>query len=132
MRELSVIARDRVGLLADMCEKLGENGVNIGMITAETAKGTAIVRLNVDHWDKARQVLSEAAFQVVEQNLLVLRLQDQPGELARVTRKLAEEKVNIRNVRVLAKEGGETLLGVEVSNHELAKQLLHNGALRKP
>ena len=124
MKEITVIAKDRLGLLADVCDKLGSERVNIDSIAAEAANGTAVIRLTVDHAARAKEVLEKASFQVTEPGMLVVRLADRAGELAKISRELAAGQVDVRNVRILSKENGTTVLGMEVNNHETAKAVL--------
>lgn len=124
MREITVVARDRVGLLADISELLASSGINIHTLSTETANATAIVRLMVNGADKARGVLEDAGFKVMQSDVLVVRLQDRPGELAKIARALSEDRINIRNVVMLERQAGETLLALHVSNYDAAKSTL--------
>ncbi|MFH1200342.1 MAG: ACT domain-containing protein, partial [Candidatus Micrarchaeota archaeon] len=120
MREITIVARDRVGLLADISELLATNGVNVDSLTTETANSTAVVRLVVSGAAKAKVVLETSGFKVMESDVLVVRLADKPGELAKVARVLSEDRVNIHNVFMLSKTGEETLLALKVSNYDAA------------
>ncbi len=124
MREITLVARDRVGLLADISELLAANDINVDTLSTETANSTAIVRLCVTGADKARGVLEKSGFKVMQNDVLVVRLDDKPGELAKIARSLSEEKINIRNVVMLSRNAGETLLGLHVSNYDAARATL--------
>ncbi|MFA6048966.1 MAG: ACT domain-containing protein [Candidatus Micrarchaeia archaeon] len=124
--EITVVSPDRVGLIADVSETLAENGVNIDSISVETAGGDAIIRVVTPSKtaSKAKQALEQGGFTPVESDALVVSMPDRPGELARLSRKFAENGISIKNVYLLKKEGAKTLLAFKVSSPEKAKTLL--------
>ncbi|MFH1106553.1 MAG: ACT domain-containing protein [Candidatus Micrarchaeota archaeon] len=124
MREITVVAKDRVGLLADISELLAGNGINVNSLSTETANSIAVVRLCVTGAPKAREVLETSGYKVMENDVLVVRLNDRPGELAKIARALSEDRVNINNVFMLSKSGNETLLALKVSNYDTARTTL--------
>ncbi|GAG34606.1 unnamed protein product, partial [marine sediment metagenome] len=72
----------------------------------------------------ASSTLKEAGFSVMEESAVILQLKDEPGQLAKISRMLANAKVNINAVRVLDKEGGETTVAVETSNPTRTRDIL--------
>lgn len=124
MKQLTVVAGDRVGLLADVSEVLAIKGLNLDSISVETAGKSAIIHLSCANMPEARKCLKEAGFRVVDEDSVLLRLKDQPGEVARVSRILADKKINIKNMYILDAEGGEKILAVSTDNNTEAKRLL--------
>ena len=126
MKEITIVARDRIGLVADISEALAEKSVNIESVNVETAGKTAIVKIVTNEEKKAHKILSKAGFKPIDSNLAVIRMVDRPGELAKITRLLADRKINIESVFMLSKEGRETVLALKVSNLEKARKILEN------
>ena len=124
MKEITVVANDRIGLLADLSETLALQKINIVSLSAESTGRTGIVRLMVEKPAEAKKALEEKGFKVVDADLLVLHLQDKPGELARVTRLLANEGIAISNVLMLSREANQTVLAMSVSDYAKAKRAL--------
>lgn len=124
MVELTVVARDRVGLLADIGEILGKKGINIESVSVEASGKTAMVHLNLGHAVESKKLLSDSGFRVVERDKLLLRLKDQPGELAKVSRSLANANINIKNVYILDAERRQKILAVDTSDNSKARKLL--------
>lgn len=124
MRQLTVVASDRVGLLADVSEVLASKGLNLDSISVETAGKSAIIHLSCPNIPEARKCLKEAGFRVVDEDSVLLRLKDQPGEVARISRLLADKKISIKNMYILDAEGGEKILAVSTDNNADAKRLL--------
>jgi len=124
VKELHVIAPNQPGVLAGISEALGRNHINIESLAAEAMGDSGVIRLITRNASKAKQVLEKLGYNVMDSDILVLRLQDRPGELARVSSLLGERGINIENVYLLSKEAGASVLAVRVDNHEAAKQLL--------
>ena len=123
-KEITVIEKDRVGLLADVSEALAKAGVNIESVQAESSGRQGIIRLLVNAPEKAKKALTKAGFNVLDSNILVIRLRDKPGELAKVSRLLAEANINIQNVYLISKNGGEAIDALQTSDNEKAKKIL--------
>jgi hypothetical protein len=95
-KDLTVLLEDRPGTLADLGEALGKAGVNIEGLCGLPSQGKGVVHILVEDTAAARRVLEAAKFQVLEErDVLVLKMEDRPGEIGRVCRKIAAAGVNI-------------------------------------
>jgi hypothetical protein len=94
---LEIELEDRPGALAEMGEALAKAGVSIEGGGAWTVGGHGVAHFLFADGDGARRALESAGIRVVKQNeVLVQRLQqDVPGQLGKLTRKMAEAGVNI-------------------------------------
>jgi hypothetical protein len=109
--DLLVVLEDRPGELARVGETLGNAGVNILGLSATTGGGRGEVHFLVEDAGAARKALSGAGVEVSsEREMLVAPVQEQPGELGRVARALADAGVNIE-LAYLAETGAA--LGVD-------------------
>jgi hypothetical protein len=126
LKEFTVVARDRIGLLADLAELLGRNGVNIEYISAEARNRTAVIRLVPKPAEKAKRILGKAGYKLVDSNILVVRLPNKPGQLAELTRVLAGKGVDVERVYLIGQEGQDTFIGIEAKNYFAAKNALKN------
>lgn len=124
MAELTIVAKDRVGLLADVSDALAKEGINIEFVSVETTSATAIVHLKVASSPAAKKCLTAAGFRVVDKHNILLRLKDRPGELAKVSRKLADADINIKNVYILDAAKNEKILAMDTSDNAKAKTVL--------
>ena len=115
MREFVVAMENQPGRLAALTEALAAFNVNIEALAAHGHDGDATVRLITDDEATTRRVLDEAALRHFENTVLTTRLPHRPGELARLTRALADAGVNIEAVYVLAsgRDGIEFALAVD-------------------
>jgi len=124
VEQLSVFLENKPGVLADVCKALAEGGVNLRAISVSDTVDHAVVRLVTTEPGIARSILERGGALVVETNVLVLTLANEPGALAEVAGKLSEAKVNIEYSYGSA--GGEDagILVLRVRDIEKAKQAL--------
>ena len=124
MKQLTVLAPDRVGLLADISFILGRSHINIETVAAASVDGKAIVVMSFSNVERAATLLKANHYEVLEDDVLVLKLPDTPGELARASQTLTDAGISIRNVSILAKEGGVVLDAIQVDKAQAARRLL--------
>ncbi|MEM0343709.1 MAG: ACT domain-containing protein [Thermoplasmata archaeon] len=113
---------NRPGELARLTEALKKDKVNIRTLSTEPK--AEIVRLVTEDPDKSRECLKKAGLEFSERNVLVARLEDKPGELAKITRSLADAGVNIDAAYMLGKKGKRVEIALAVSDEEKAKNVL--------
>ena len=96
MKDLTITLEDRPGRLADLGEATGNAGINIEGMCATSVGGRAEVHFLVDDAAAAREALGSAGIEVeAESDVLVIDVEDRPGTMGEVARKVAEAGVNI-------------------------------------
>ena len=97
MRDLAIRLQNRPGALAEMGDALGRAGVSIEGGGGFVFEGQGIVHFLFEDTTAARRALLDAGIEVLEdREVLVQRLnQDQPGQLGKISRLMAEAGVNI-------------------------------------
>ena len=97
MRDLAIRLENRPGALAEMGEALGSAGVSVEGGGAFLFDDRAIAHFLFEDGVAARKALEEKGITVLEdREVLVQRLrQDQPGQLGKISRLMAEAGVNI-------------------------------------
>ena len=94
-KQLSIFLENRPGGLAKICGTLAEAGINILALTIHDTVDHAIVRLLADRPVKALLILEQLGLYILESDVIVMDLENQPGALAEVARKLARADINI-------------------------------------
>jgi len=123
--QFSLALENRPGVLAEVCSELAAKAVNIEGIMASDVRGWGSVRLVVNHLEAARKVLGALGVRFVEEEVLAVHLSDRPGSLGRITRKLAENKINIDYIYGSIERGSpKALLIVAVSDLKRAAKLI--------
>lgn len=128
MTQLSIITKNRVGLLSEITELLGNEGINIESVDVEGTRENVIVRVLTNNERKAHDLLTDNGYRVLESEVMVVRIKDRPGELAKFARQMAAGNIKIETIYMLGKEGGEGILAVKVDKPAEAKKLLENAA----
>lgn len=114
MTEFIVNMENQPGRLASLTEALAAFGVNIEALTAYGHDGEGTVRLITSDSPTTRRVLDEAALNFEEHTVLAVQLPHRPGELARLTRLLADSGVNIDALYVLRANSDGIELAISV------------------
>ena len=97
-KEIVVISENKVGALSGVSKALAERGINILAISAQSAGKLALLNFVVDEYSRAVDLLRKKGFPVQENNVLLIELEDQPGVLRNLTRKLAGKKIDLLNL----------------------------------
>jgi len=95
---LTLSLASKPGTLAAVARTLADAGVNVTALSAAEASGRGKIKLLVNDAVRAKRALRKAKYRVNEEPAFVLRLQNKPGALARVTGRLAKERINIRSI----------------------------------
>lgn len=104
LKDLTIELDEKVGSVASAAEALGKAGVNIEGICGFVVGGKGVGHVLVADPGKARQALQSAGARVTgEQDVLVLDIEDKPGSLGKLTRKIADAGVNLNAVYLATK-----------------------------
>jgi hypothetical protein len=100
MKDLAIALDNRPGALADMGDALGRAGVSIeggGAWVVHAANARGVAHFLFEDGEAARTALEAAGIKVIAVNeVLVQRLnQSEPGQLGKLTRRMADAGVNI-------------------------------------
>ncbi len=95
-KDLTIHLGDHPGSLAKVGEALGKAGVNIDGICGVTMQGKGVIHILVADAAKARRALEANHIDVAkETDVVVLEVEDRPGVLGNVARRLANAGVNL-------------------------------------
>jgi hypothetical protein len=98
VKDLTIHLDDRPGALADMGEALGRAGVSVEGGGVFVVNGVGIAHFLFHDGNAAREALVAAGIRVIEvSDVVMLRLrQEEPGQLGKIARRMAEAGVNVR------------------------------------
>jgi hypothetical protein len=97
-KEFSLTLDDRPGTLAKATDAIAKAGINIeGYCAVPSGKdGKGTLRVITKDPGSTRKALDSAGFKVQEEHdVAVIELDDRPGSLAQVLRRLAENELNV-------------------------------------
>lgn len=111
-KDFVFIPDDQPGVLARLGEAAGKAGINIEGISAFTGEGKGVVHVLVPDAEAALTALSEAGLDVrAARDVLVVDIEDRPGALGEICRKLADADVSIEQAYLSA--GTRLVLAVD-------------------
>ena len=105
--QLTVYIDNRKGTLATLAQFLGKHGVNIYGLTLADTEGHGYVRLIVDDTEKARQLVEDSGELVGARDVLLVRVENEPGQLGRLLATLADHNLNLEYGYSSGGPGGE-------------------------
>jgi hypothetical protein len=112
-KDLTVILEDQPGTLADLGEATGRAGINIEGFCGIPVEGRGTIHILVEDAAAARKALEDAGIEVAdERDVLVAEVEDRPGTMGEVARRLADAGVNIE-LAYTTFGGVQVVLGVD-------------------
>ena len=124
-KQLTVVLENHPGTLADVCSCLAVKEINILALSIAEMIDTGELRIVVNNARRAKALLEECGFDVLESEVLVVEMTNEPGVMAQIARRLAKGMVNIEYAYCSASREGNRVLGVlKVSDASKALDLL--------
>jgi len=125
MKEITIItAPDRPGTVADVAERLAACGVNIQEMEVIDDHAHGVIRLQAEPYDDALRALSEGGFNALSEEVMVIRIKDEPGAIARVSARFREPQININALRIMRRDGGWATVILSTNDNVRARELL--------
>jgi len=115
---------DKTGELARVTEALSNGAVNIRAIASEAKHENSFLRVVTSDVTTTEKALSLAGLKFELNDILALDLLDRPGELAKVSKRLARAGINVHSIYILGSKNGRTEIALVVDNTERAKATL--------
>ena len=115
--QLSIALENKPGQLAKVASALARAKVNIRAITVVDSAEVGVIRLVTSSNARARAALKRAGMNVVQSQVIIASLPNEPGALAGAARKLAAAKINVEYIYGSAARRGElSTIVIGVSN----------------
>lgn len=122
MQEITIVAKNSVGTLAAVAEALGNVGVNIEAISAYERNDRAVFRVVTNDISTALKTLSRLPdVEYTSSGILVLAMPNRPGELGKITRKLANRDVGIESLYIISRLPDRTEVAIKPAEKDFEK-----------
>jgi hypothetical protein len=108
LKQFEISLPKKPSAMAGVTEALAANGVNIRGISSEIPGNKVILKVVTDDEATARATLSGKKLKFCENEVLSVVVPDRPGEIAKLTRRLARSMIQIENIYFLSRGGGKT------------------------
>ena len=124
MKQIIVPIEDHPGAAADLAKLLGDAQINIETLNTRGNDEHGVVILTVDQYDRALMVLSDGGYEAVSEDALLIRIEDEPGSLAKVAQRFKDADLNIRSIRIVARQPNHSLVAIVAQDTEKARELV--------
>ena len=125
MKEITLVTPpDRPGTLADIAELLAARGINITEMEVIDDHIHGIIRFQAQPYDEALRALADAGHHALSEEVLLIRIRDEPGAIARVAARFREPRINVNSLRILRRHGGWATVALSTSDNAAARKLL--------
>ena len=122
MNQITVKLDNKPGELYKICDALGKRGINITAMSASAEGGS--MKIVTSDETTTMKAFQNTGFKANLNELLVVRIPDRAGELAKITAKIAHAGVNINSLSLITREKDIAVIGMEVDNLEKAKNVI--------
>ena len=123
-QQFIVQLRNEPGALATLAEALADRGVDLRAIGGGGLGDVGHVILTTADDDTARRVLQEGGYTYFEGESLLAEVDDRPGGMARIARRLADAGVNVHGHLFIGRWGDRAMFAFVVDDPERARPVL--------
>ena len=102
VEQFSILLRNEPGVLSRVLESLGRARVNILGLTINETANFGELRVVVDRSEEAKEILKGMAVSFNVVKIIVVRLENKPGELLKIAHIMSKNDINIDYIYTLA------------------------------
>jgi hypothetical protein len=124
--QIAVVLENVPGMLLDVSERLGAEGINIRAISVADTSDASTVRFVSDDPQKTANVLKSHGLAVTEREVLAVEVPDHPGGLQAILKPLKSAGINVHYLYPYLGRGesGQPIIVMGVDKTEEAASLL--------
>lgn len=123
--QLSIEIANAPSEIARVSDLLSDNGITVNAMSTVDEADRGYFRFLSDDSNEAERILKLNGFEVKRERVISVKLNDQKGQLARITNALAQAHINIDYFYAAVDHGGSAMhLVMKVENVPLATRVL--------
>jgi hypothetical protein len=100
--------------------------VNVRDINGDISGNQAVITLRAEPYEACYNALRDGGYKVFTAEHLLVRIEDHPGALADLSRRLANEQVDIRSIHFVDRDGEQCIVALETDDPFRAGQVLQD------
>ena len=129
IKQLSLFLENKPGHLSAICKALAGAGIDIATLSLADTQQFGILRLIVERWEKARDILEKAGFVVNVTEVVATEVDDRPGGLVEILDVLEKAGTNIEYMYAFTgRLGAKAILVLRLDDPDTAiKRLIDAG-----
>jgi hypothetical protein len=124
LKQFDVTVENKIGVLAEICDLLARNAINIKAISTDSHNGSGLIRLVTNDSQTTSNVLAKAGLKYAMSDILPIKMVDRPGELAKIAKLLAKGRIGIDAIYLLDTDGEHRIVAMKVTDVEKARGIL--------
>jgi histidine decarboxylase len=151
LKQITIVSPSNPNVLADISKAMAGAGINIESLSADSLGDMEVIRMTVDDYDKALQILSHTSYsgrlygqpnvkidsealgilhqmelQPMSEDAVLVQIEEQPGALAALTRRFLEAHLKPRSIRIIRRADGKVIVAIASEETEKARSLLQD------
>lgn len=127
INQISLFLENKPGHLSGICRTLAQNNINIVTLSLADTQQFGIVRLIVEDWQRAKDVLEAAGHIVNVREVVAATVADRPGGMAEILDLIGGAGINIEYMYAFTfRHGSESILVFRFDNPDKAIQVLQD------
>ena len=125
MKQMSIIAENRLGVVTEITEALATGEVNIESLNAELAVDHTVIMLNVDRYERALQIIHKLPnMRIITEDAILVKLVNEPGALAKIARRFTDAGIGLRSIRFMERNNEYGLVAISTDRTDSALALV--------
>lgn len=110
--QISIAIENKAGSMIVPCKLLAEAGINLVTLSLADTEKTGILRVIVEDWQRARDLLKAAGYEVTVRDILAIEVSDRPGGLLELLGLFAKAGVNVSHMYAFTERLGDSAVMV--------------------
>lgn len=123
-RQLMISVEDNLGSLAEVTSAISSSGINMIALCAYAVNNKVAIMFVTEDNNAARKVLEGKGYQVREEEVVLLSIENKPGALQIVTDKIAEAGINLKLLYGSVAKDGKTSRLIMISENNMEAMML--------
>lgn len=130
LHQISVFLENKPGRLTKPCDALAHAGINILTLSLADTQNFGILRIIVEDWKKAFNVLEKAGAVVKITEVVAIKVPDSPGGLSGILHVFEKAGINIDYMYAFTtKRGGDSILIMRFDKVDEAIEILRQSGI---
>ena len=123
-RQLMVRGDNEIGMLAQITRVISKSEINLVALCAYSIGSNVAVMFVTDDNNEAKRLLTAKGYDIQEEEVILLSIDNQPGALQKVTDKIAEAGIDLTLVYGSVDESAAVNRSVVISSNNLEVMMI--------
>jgi len=124
VKQISVICHTE-NPVTEVTELLSAEGLDIRDLNFQQLGQDSLLSVTADDYDKCLAVLAAADYSALSDETVLIRAEDRPGALAKLSRTITDLGVDIRSLSIVNICGADDIVAVSTSDNSTVREHFH-------